>query len=163
MSKDCVFEQCLLGQTRTVIPAAEGECCPSVVCTYTETNSSCTNIITPNCGRDQVLQFQNVNGCMRQVCECIPQSECPPMDSPVVSSSIGEKYVMNNSGCCPFWERICDVSECPSKPDCPPYYETEVAHSSEDSCCTIYQVQISLFLKKKTSNVPLFKIYYLII
>lgn len=145
-TKECVLEQCFLGQVRTIIPADEGECCPSVVCSFSETNNSCPNIISPNCGRDQVLQFQSINGCMRQVCECIPPSECPPMDpmdSPVVSSSIGERHVVNNSGCCPFWEKICDVQACPSKPDCQPYYRPEVAYSSDNACCTVYEVTYS--------------------
>lgn len=60
------------------------------------------------------------------------------MDNPAGYSVVGAKYVVNDTGCCPFLERICLPNECPGKPECPQFYETELAPGSETLCCPNY-------------------------
>jgi hypothetical protein len=125
-----------LGEKQIVQDPPEGECCPSVFCSPDQL-LECSNVSTPVCGPNQHLKFQELYGCLRQVCECVPLSECP---SSVHSDPlIGEKYVLNETGCCPHWTRICVPEECPAKPECPTFYDLIGVPGSESNCCPEFQ------------------------
>ena len=134
---ECVLEECLLGQTRQVIAAAEGTCCPSVVCTSPPENVTCPEVATPICGQDQHLVFRDVDGCPHQICECVPLSECPTIED--VEAAVGEKYVIKKTGCCPHMERICVEEECPAKPTCRKFYTASIVKGTEHQCCPDYE------------------------
>ena len=102
------------------------------------TKKPCPEVPVPTCGHDQVLQFHDINGCLHQLCECIPPDQCPPLDSAAANPLVGVKYVVNTTGCCHHLDRICVPEDCPSKPDCPPFYETEMKSSWEELCCPEY-------------------------
>ena len=133
----CSTKQCvLLGEKQIVQDPPEGECCPSVFCSPDQL-LECSNVSTPICGPNQHLKFQELYGCLRQVCECVPLSECP---SSVHSDPlIGEKYVLNETGCCPHWTRICVPEECPAKPECPTFYDLTGVLGTEGNCCPEFQ------------------------
>lgn len=103
------------------------------------TKKPCPDVPVPACGQDQVLRFQDIDGCLHQVCDCIPFEECPPMDTIAANPLVGVKYVVNTTGCCHHLDRICVSEECPPKPDCPLYYEMELKASWEELCCPEYQ------------------------
>ena len=149
-TRTCVLETCQLGEQRHVIDAPADQCCPSVVCTPpTAEELDCpANASTPACGEHQKLVVQQIAGCLYQICECVPLSECPPLDDSSSSSSggpfivlVGEKYVTNTTGCCPRWDRVCVPEECPEKPACPKFYERAVTAASRDLCCPEYYCQ----------------------
>jgi len=73
------------------------------------------------------------------VCECVQASQCPQLVRPAVLS--GEIYIVNNrSGCCPHLERRCVTDQCSPKPDCPPFYSTEMVPQSDPTpCCPQYR------------------------
>ena len=140
---NCVLDQCALGLRRQVVDPKPGQCCPTVVCLPPESLNirkiTCpANTSAPQCGKDQTLTYQEVSGCLRQVCECIPAADCPRLTPPAPQP--GQRYEVNESGCCPYIETICVPDKCPSKPDCPPYYvaQLDTATTSNNSCCPRY-------------------------
>lgn len=60
------------------------------------------------------------------------------MDAIASNPLVGVKYVVNTTGCCHHLDRICSPEDCPEKPDCPPFYETEMKSSWEELCCPEY-------------------------
>ena len=138
VKRSCALEECPPDHERTIIQPEEHECCPTVKCTKEEnlvTKKPCPEVPVPRCGQYQVLRFQNIDGCPRQVCECIPFDECPPMDTPAANPLVGVSYHVNTTGCCYHLDRVCSLDECPPKPECPPFYEIEVKASWEELCC----------------------------
>lgn len=141
MKRSCALEECPPSFQRTIIQPEENECCPTVKCIQEEnlvTKKPCPEVPVPTCGQDQVLQFHDVDGCLHQMCDCIPFEQCPPLDSPAANPLVGVKYVVNTTGCCHHLDRICMPDECPPKPECPPFYETELKSSWEELCCPEY-------------------------
>lgn len=137
-TKECVVEKCQLGQTATVIEALPGQCCPTVLCTASQLRLECPETTTPECAEDQQVQYQEVGGCLRGVCECLPPSQCPTVEQPV--PLVGEEYVLSRRGCCPQWTRVCHAEQCPTPVECPAFYERSVvAGSTVSGCCPEYQ------------------------
>lgn len=66
---------------------------------------------------------------------CKPLEECEPTQTHQEILPIGMEEFVNNSGCCPRVEIICNPKTCPSPPKCKEHYELI---SREGECCPIY-------------------------
>lgn len=140
--KSCALEECPPKHKRTIIQPASGVCCPSIKCELEEESlikQPCPELPVPICRDHQMLIYQEVNGCLHQLCDCVPSDQCPKIEPISANPLVGVTYIVNSTGCCPRLERICNQDECPPKPECPPFYEIEVKNSWEELCCPEFQ------------------------
>ncbi|CAB3386136.1 Hypothetical predicted protein [Cloeon dipterum] len=132
---------CSVGHNLEIVAGTENDCCPQQRCVKV----ACPNQTEPICGLNQVLKtlLQETN-CPIYVCECIPREECPPLvdnsqqfmfvEEPVQVIPIGMVRRVNESGCCPHYDYVCQQESCPRQ-NCPEYYKTQVQPAPEGTCC----------------------------
>ncbi|XP_076276507.1 hemolectin isoform X2 [Lasioglossum baleicum] len=136
------------------VNGTEKDCCTKYLCVPDASSATTTTppfcerqTQMPVCGYGQAMKLStDADGCEKFICECLPPSECPDINS--VSFEVetilppGYVQVVNNTGCCPRSMKICDPKSCPPPPlatsMCPQYHRLEPV-AAENACCTEYK------------------------
>ncbi|XP_075969965.1 hemolectin isoform X2 [Anticarsia gemmatalis] len=139
----CVAPVCSQREDMITKPAKPGQCCAEYMC-VAKPVANCTEPKKMECGFGQVLkQKATPEGCKEYACECKPASECEPVPSEneVDILEPGMNRVVDNSGCCPRVQYLCQKDTCPKPPQCDKYYELKT-DKENGKCCPEYKCEL---------------------
>lgn len=149
-------------------PSLSGDACEKFHCVAEreqKSTATCPQLIVPKCSSDQTNKMINdTNGCSKFICgemlslfsvlkfvlrisldiplDCVPKSQCKPVENSTMSLDAAWKFVIDTSGCCPTRKMTCDKFSCPSKlTECKEaFHQVErTKKASEKICCDEYE------------------------
>lgn len=130
-----------------LVTGREEECCAKYVCVPKPiVDTPCDEPQQLECGYGQIKKLTaDINGCQKFICQCLPENECPSLESELISLDAsplvpGYVKVTNTSGCCPRLDVVCKPDTCPKALECPKYYRTREIQDP-NSCCPRYECE----------------------